>query len=446
MTSTFRNRLISEQVQAVNSGAISRVDLAQAVRTDIERYEEQLQAWVMLQTLEEPEATESTSASASTEPQPLAGISIGVKDIIDVAGLPTRSGSAITSAEPVLEDASCVARFKELGAVVQGKTVTTEFGYFSPGPTRNPWEHNHSPGGSSSGSAAAVGANTIQIALGTQTAGSLTRPASFCGAAGMVLAPGSTPMQGIHGLSKTLDSLGILTRTTDDLDTVYSAFVGIAPSPEPEVEPADIFLWDGSDILPLAPQMQGLLTELPRLCEQLELGTAPLNWSDHVLTLTEDHRTVMGYEAAHTMASTMTEHKDELSPQLQELLTNGAAISSQDYEEALIRRKCSRESLKRLLGETGIIIGPAAAGPAPEFSTGTGSPDLSRAWQLLGLPTVTVPGAKTTSGLPLGIQLISLPGSEKRLLNLARRLEALLRRVHSLSETLESPTLKDLTW
>ena len=438
MTSTFRNSLINEQLGAIQTGIISSAQLAAAVRTEINRYEKNLQAWVQL--------PELAGIETHAPPRPLEGISVGVKDIIDVAGLPTRCGSPITPTDPAQQDADCVERLRALGAVIQGKTVTTEFGYFSPGPTRNPWLHKASPGGSSRGSAAAVGANTIQVALGTQTAGSLTRPASYCGAAGMVLAPGSTSLKGVHGLSPTLDSIGFLTRSTTDLDTVYSAFIGADVDPEPAQEEIEIHLCDGADILPLAPQLHGLLNELPRLLDILGLSSKPLRWSDHIQTLTDDHRTIMGFEAAQTMADTLAKHKDALSPQLQDLLINGQAIEQRSYQEALTRTRSSKSSLERLLGKNGVIVGPAASGPAPDFTTGTGSPDLSRPWQLLGLPVVVVPGAKTTTGLPLGIQLIGLPGSEKSLLNLGRRLERVLRKMHSLSEEISYPELKDLTW
>lgn len=438
MTSTFRNSLISEQVGAIQTGHISTTELAAAVRTEIIRYEDKLKAWVQLPELDD--------AVPHSPPRPLEGISVGVKDIIDVAGLPTRCGSPITSDAPAEQDADCVEKLRALGAVIQGKTVTTEFGYFSPGPTRNPWLHKATPGGSSSGSAAAVGANTIQVTLGTQTAGSLTRPASYCGAAGMVLAPGSTSLKGVHGLSPTLDSIGFLTRSTTDLDAVYSAFIGSNKGSEPPSEEIDIHIWDGTDVLPLAPQLHGLLNELPRLFHTLNLCSKPLRWSDHIQTLTEDHRTVMGYEASQTMADTLSKHEEELSPQLQKLLTNGKAIDKQSYQEALTRTRSSKSSFESLLGSTGVIVGPAASGPAPDFTEGTGSPDLSRPWQLLGLPVVIVPGAKTTTGLPIGLQLIGLPGSEKILLSLGRRLELALRKMHSLSEENSTPELKDLTW
>ncbi|AGF73704.1 amidase [Corynebacterium halotolerans] len=447
MTSTYRNRGISEQVTAVHNGDITAAELATAVRTDISRYENQLNAWIALAEVNNPLPDLSGGALTPTEFRPLEGVSIGVKDIIDVAGLPTRSGSPVTSDAPATTDAACVARFRELGAVIQGKTVTTEFGYFSPGPTVNPWDHGRTPGGSSSGSAAAIGANTIAVALGTQTAGSLTRPASFCGAAGMVLAVGSTPMAGVSGLSETLDALGLLTRSVTDLAYVYSTFTGqdlegIAdPSPK-----STLHIWHGSDLLPLAPQMQDLLREIPRLATDLGVDHEDLDWNDHVTTLADDHRMVMGYEAAQTMAAVMTEHETELSPQLQELLRGGAGIKEQDYREALTRRDISRRALERLLGPGGVIIGPAAQGPALNRDKGTGSPDLSRAWQLLGLPVVVVPGARSTTGMPLGLQLIGLPGSEQRLLALGQDLEKQLRRLPSFSEHTSQPTLKDLTW
>lgn len=449
MTSTYRNRGIREQVNAIHSGGITVAELAATVRTDINRYEARLNAWVELMAIEGMSAaTPSGMGKPDTANRPLEGISIGVKDIIDVVGLPTRSGSTITSETPAQTDAACVARFRELGAVIQGKTVTTEFGYFSPGPTANPWDQSCTPGGSSSGSAAAVGANTIPVALGTQTAGSLTRPASFCGAAGIVLAVGSTSMAGVSGLSESLDSLGLLTRSVADLAFVYAAFSGenTTEETEPDVSGTDLYIWHGSDILPLSPHMQGLLREIPRLVTGLGVEHKDLDWNDHVITLTSDHRTVMGYEAASTMAQVLQKNTEDISPQLLELLRGGAEIQQKDYREALTRRDISRRALERLLGENGVIIGPAAQGPALGRVRGTGSPDLSRAWQLLGLPVVVVPGARSSTGMPLGLQLTGLPGSEHRLLALGQLLEKRLRRLSSFSEQTSQPTLKDLTW
>lgn len=441
MISVHRNQRIVEQVKAVHSGGITATDLAAAVRSDIDRYEPRLQAWV---TLIQEGFRNIQGAEFSSSP--LAGISVGVKDNIDVAGLPTRIGSSVTSAEPAAKDAAIVTRLKALGAIVQGKTVTTEFSYFSPGPTVNPWAHDHTPGGSSSGSAAAIGANTIPIALGTQTAGSLTRPASFCGAAGMVMAVDPDATEGVAGLSETLDALGIMTRSVADLDWVYAALTGRTSGDDSAANNTSLHVWDGSDLLPIAAEMQGLLQEIPRLASEIDAEVTHLDWTDHVITLTDDHHIVMGYEAARKMAPVMDEHEADLSSQLSGLLKNGKEIPEQTYREALIRRDISYRALQRLLGPNGIIVGPAAQGPPNAFSQGTGSPELSRPWQLLGLPVVIVPGARTTNGLRLGLQLIGLPGSERRLLAVGRRLEALLRRLPSFAEHMTRPTLKDLTW
>src|SRR5690625_2741129 len=441
MISVYRNQRLDEQVEAVQTGGITATDLAAAVRNDIDRYEPRLQAWV---TFVQDEARNVQCADLSSSP--LAGVSVGVKDNIDVAGLPTRVGSSVTSAEPAAQDAHIVSRLKALGAIVQGKTVTTEFSYFSPGPTVNPWAHDHTPGGSSSGSAAAIGANTIPIALGTQTAGSLTRPASFCGAAGMVLAVDPDAMEGVAGLSETLDALGIMTRSVADLDWVHAALTGRTPGDDSVADNTSLHVWDGSDLLPIAAEMQVLLQEIPRLAAEIDADVTNLDWTDHVITLTDDHHVVMGYEAARNMAPIVVEHEAALSTQLRTLLKNGKEIPEQSYREALIRRDISYRALERLLGSDSIIIDPAAQGPPNPFSDGTRSPHLSRPWQLLGLPVVIVPGARTTSGLRLGLQLIGLPGSESKLLAVGRRLEALLRRLPSFAEHMTQPTLKDLTW
>src|SRR5699024_6437443 len=342
MISVYRNQRIAEQVEAIQNGGITTTDLAAAVRNDIDRYEPRLQAWV---SFVQDEVRNDQCADLSS--LPLAGVSVGVKDNIDVAGLPTRVGSSVTSVEPAEHDAAIVARLKALGAIVQGKTVTTEFSYFSPGPTVNPWAHDHTPGGSSSGSAAAIGANTIPIALGTQTAGSLTRPASFCGAAGMVLAVDADAMEGVAGLSETLDALGIMTRSVADVDWVHAALADRSSGDDSLADNTSLYVWHGSDLLPVAAEMQGLLQEIPRLASEIDAEVTHLDWTDHVITLTDDHHIVMGYEAARNMAPVLAEHEAALSPQLRNLLKNGKEITEQTYREALVRREISYRALER---------------------------------------------------------------------------------------------------
>lgn len=423
------NQSIADQLADTSSRRVSATELAHGTRRQIEAREDELRAWV---TLSEDLDDQASAVDGNAAALPLRGLSVGVKDLIDVAGLPTRAGSSVTAAGPVDDDADCVRRLRSLGAVVQGKTVTTEFGYFAPGPTRNPHDRRHTPGGSSSGSAAAVGAGVLPLALGTQTAGSLTRPASFCGAAGMVLAHGATGMAGIVGLSHSLDSLGLLTRSVADMRTVYSAFTGTTDTVAPGTARPTVHVWHGSALDDTAASMDRLLSRLPELAAGLDVESRPLQWDDHVHTLAIDHAIVMAYEAAATRADELRRSADLLSAPLRQLLENGAQVCAADVEAALARRDRSRDLLGAALGDGGLIVGPAALGPAPAGLTATGSPILSRPWQLLGLPVVVVPGAVTESGLPLGLQIVGLPGREYDMLDLGERLEGALRSHESL--------------
>lgn len=424
MNAPLWSQPIQEQTAAARSVRGTTSVLVQRTREQIEEREPDLRAWVTLA----PDIAAQAALVDGTEGNlPLRGISLGVKDLVDVKGLPTRAGSPITDPTPAKRNADCVARLRRLGVVVQGKTVTTEFGYFAPGPTSNPRAVGHTPGGSSSGSAAAVGSGSIPLALGTQTAGSLTRPASFCGAAGMVLAHGTADMSGITGLSESLDSLGLLTRSVDDLRTVYRALQETDPATPRSERVGSVFVWHGSELDVVSPPMQRLIEALPSVLEAVGVESRPLDWDNHVRTLAADHAVVMAREAAHTRDTELRCHGDALSGPLRQLLEQGAQIGQDDHGSALTRRDRSLELLAGILGHDGLVIGPAALGPAPRGLAATGSPILSRPWQLLGMPVVVVPGAATTAGLPLGVQLVGLPGREGDMLDLAVKLEAALR-------------------
>ena len=425
MIAEHLTRSIEDQAAAVGNGDVTAEELASAVRGEIEGAESRIAAWVHLSTETMNEARER-DRDRDNGALPLRGISVGVKDLIDVAGIPTRAGSSTTSADPALADAPCVARLRELGAVVQGKTVTTEFGYFAPGPTRNPFAIDHTPGGSSSGSAAAVGAGTLPLALGTQTAGSLTRPASFCGAAGMVFAHGTTDLAGVCGLSESLDSLGMLTRTVSDLAYVYSSFTGRELQPNSTDSINTVFVWDGTALGDIEPPMARLIEQVPTLLREAGRATERLEWDDQVRELARDHLTVMAHEAAITLDAVYNQHSRTLSDPLRQLIDDGRNTSEGDRDAALDRRERARAQLVDRIGRS-IIVGPAALGPAPAGLAATGSPVLSRPWQLLGAPVVTVPGARTVAGLPLGLQLIGHPGHEGELFDVAIALEAVLR-------------------
>jgi len=404
---------LRELVGALAAGDTTPADALARSRARIDETEADLRAWVV----RDPAPGLATG--------PLGGVPLGVKDIIDVAGLPTGCGSSLRAgAAPAAADAAVVAAWRRAGAVPVGKTVTTEFAYFSPGPTRNPAAPGHTPGGSSSGSAAAVAAGQVPLALGTQTAGSVTRPASFCGVASLVLTRGRLPMDGVAGLSPSLDSHGLYTARVSDLALAWSALSG-----EPDVaaaagRPPRLLVWTPASLD--AGMADALAAARGRLADA---GAVVEDFPDErlVTEVTAAHPVVMAYEAARERADELAV-VSRLSEQLARLLRTGAATSRDDYEAA--RRAVAEAGTRvaELLAGYDAVLGPAAPGPAPTGLAATGDPVLSRPWQALGLPAATVPGPRDAAGLPLGLQLVGRAREETALLAAGCWVEAALTR------------------
>ncbi|PBC57424.1 MAG: amidase [Rhodococcus sp. (in: high G+C Gram-positive bacteria)] len=400
----------------------------------VDRTEPDIRAWVRVDRARALEA--ARRLDSTVRKSPLHGIPFGVKDIIDVRGLPTECGSPLRRGRVEADDdAPLVARLRELGAIPLGKTVTTEFAYFAPGPTRNPNRLSHTPGGSSSGSAAAVAAGVVPLALGSQTAGSLTRPASYCGVAGLV-APVGGPLDttGFAGLSHTLDAAGILTRSVTDVRLAYLALTGSDRLADPvrNLERPRLAAWSGIELVDISDDMQTAVrhTVEAAVAEGAEL--VDFDWPALTPRLVEAHGTVMAYEASRALASE-GRHPTQLSAPLNDLLTQGRSITDRDYQDALAVAARARSAILTLLTDVDAIIGPAAPGAAPEGLSATGSPILSRPWQLLGLPALTVPGRLDGQGMPLGIQLIGHPSRVERLLALGSGIEETGRRGHEVT-------------
>ncbi|MDR6637024.1 amidase [Paenarthrobacter nitroguajacolicus] len=354
----------------------------------------------------------------------LRGVPIGVKDIIDLRGLPTRCGSSLRkNHDPAETDAAIVQAWRSAGASPLGKTVTTEFAFFSPGPTDNPAAPGHTPGGSSSGSAAAVAAGQVPLAIGSQTAGSVIRPASYCGVAAMVLTRERFPTDGVVGLSESLDSHGFFTAGVSDLTVAWSALSGerVPPPSPPRILLWQVNIGDVSDAMAEAVQRSGHMLAAS--------GAEVSEFSDNELIaeLAEAHPVVMAYEAARER-SVELEHADQLSTALRELLVGGSHVSDADYTDAreLIRQGSAR--IRELIGHSSIILGPGALGAAPDGHSATGDPLLSRPWQALGLPVTAIPGLRDGQGLPLGLQVVAAPGAEAQLLAGAAWVEEQIRR------------------
>jgi Asp-tRNA(Asn)/Glu-tRNA(Gln) amidotransferase A subunit family amidase len=358
---------------------------------------------------------------------PLHGVPIGVKDIIDTADLPTGYGTPIYEGHRPQHDAACVALALRAGAVLLGKTVSTELAYFSPGPTRNPHRSMHTPGGSSSGSAAAVADAMVPLAFGTQTAGSITRPASFCGVVGYKPSFGALPMDGIKPFAPSLDTLGVLARNVDDAALLRAALLGEAFVPFDQARPlprvglcrtpwwqaADASTRDGIEACAARLARRGApVTEvaMPASCD----------------ALVEVQRTVMTYEAARSLAVEHAQHRARLGTPLIELLDTGARMPLDEHRRALAAAARARHDVARLFDGCDLLLAPAAIGEAPAGLAATGDPLFARAWTLLGLPTVTLPAFTGPSGLPVGVQLVGACGDDARLLAAAHALAAAL--------------------
>lgn len=366
-------------------------------------------------------------------PGALWGVPVAVKDIIDTVDFPTAFGSPIHEGRYAVADATVVRRLRNAGAVIFGKSVTTEFATFHPGPTRNPHAPDHTPGGSSSGSAAAVAAGVVPVALGTQTNGSVLRPASFCGVYGFKPSMGLLPRSGVFEQSPSLDQLGVFARHIDDLalavewmsgdDGLDPASRGVAPRrlldmarAEPPVTPKFCFVrtpwWDRVDVEAreafdaFVELMDGVVSvmELPAVVDDA------VAW----------HRTLHECELAFAMQREYTHHRDRLSPRLRQQIERGMAIPALDYLGARDRIPHVAAAFDEYFEHVDAILSPAALGGAPRGLESTGDPLMQTVWTFAGLPALSMPLLTLTGGLPLGVQAVGPMHQDGRLLRACR--------------------------
>ncbi|WP_406741190.1 amidase [Bordetella pertussis] len=354
----------------------------------------------------------------------LAGVPIAVKDIFLTEQFPTRYGSPIYEHGIAGTDADCVARARAAGALVLGKTVTTEFAYFTPGPTANPRDPSRTPGDSSSGSAAAVAAGMVPLAFGSQTAGSLIRPASYCGVFALKPTHGLHSLAGAKAMAPSLDTLGWLARDAGDLELMRCALAGEDYRPLPDARPAALRLgicltheWHA-----IEPDGAQAFAHAQVLCTAAGAQLAPLVLPDALQGLMQAQQTIMAYEAARSLAAEWRDARARLSPAMQALIEAGLGCDAQSYAQALALAARGRAHLEHAMRDLDAVIAPAAPGEAPPGLARTGDPIFSRVWTLLGLPCVNVPGLAGPHGMPIGVQLIGRPGDERRLLAVAAAL------------------------
>lgn len=425
----------TEAAAAIRDGLITSQELVEACLKHIDEVEQNVEAWTFL---DPQHAREQARAAdeARGRGQPLGalhGVPVGVKDIIDTADMPTEDGTPLHAGRRPQDDATVVSLLRAAGAVILGKTVTTELAVYAPGKTRNPHDAGRTPGGSSSGSAAAVAAEMVPLALGTQTNGSVIRPASYCGVVGYKPTRGLIPRGGILRQSRVLDQVGVFARSLPDaalLAQELMAFDVSDPDTQPRARPrlADFV----SRPLPFAPRfafvktpmwdkasadMQAAFAELiDSLGGQATEVTLPEPFADGV----ELHRLIMESDLALSFAPEYESGADQLSASLRERLERGQRHLAVDYNRAVARIAVYNAALDDVFHEMHAIVTPATTGEAPRGLDSTGDPVFCTLWTLCGLPAVTVPVLQGADGMPIGVQLVGPRGDDARLLQCAR--------------------------
>jgi Asp-tRNA(Asn)/Glu-tRNA(Gln) amidotransferase A subunit family amidase len=440
MTDELVKLTATEAAAEIARGAVSAEDYARACLDRIEAVDGEIKAFAHL------DREHALSQARRLDERrkegysigPLHGIPVAIKDIIDTADYPTECGSPLVAGRRPRHDATVVTKLRAAGAVIIGKTVTTEFAYFHPGPTRNPHDHARTPGGSSSGSAAAVAAQMVPLALGSQTNGSVIRPAAFCGVFAIKPTHGLVSRAGVLPLSRKLDHIGAFARSLPDLALILEVIAGHDPAdadtkpfaaPDfralqrepPPLPPRFAFVrtpvWDKADA-----QTKAAFEELAAaLGSSIEPVDLPQTWTE----AWEIHRTIMATDMAHNLAPFVA--RGEPSEALRKLLAHGRSMSAVDYLGALAKAQTYAAGLTDIFDAYDAIVTPAAPGIAPKGLGSTGDPAFCTLWTLSGLPALSLPLFAGEDGLPLAGQLVGPRGRDGRLLRTATALIDMLR-------------------
>jgi Asp-tRNA(Asn)/Glu-tRNA(Gln) amidotransferase A subunit family amidase len=441
---------ITAAAPLIRSGELTPSDLLEQCLRRIDIYEPAVKAWAYL----DRERARQEAAKATDEIKaghyrgPLHGIPVGIKDIIDVFDMPTGCGSKLWANSYARRDATCVERLRQAGAIILGKTVTTAYAYLDPPPTRNPWNLERTPGGSSSGSAAAVACGMCLAALGTQTGGSTIRPASYCGVCALKPTWGRVSVDGVLPLAPSLDHIGVMANCVRDLAVVFEAIAEPDPGhsyPIPEfsaefpVKPDPLVFGriggvfrERADPITQAFLKDGVAERcgMGGLATKMDGGTIPVNVVevvDRLLpvgfnTVHTMHKRVMAAEAEAVHAGRRVRHPDDYPSHITALCEFGRQTNAAALVEAYAHRDALRREMLRLFDTAHALICPAATGSAPEAET-TGDPSMNSPWSYLGLPVMSVPFEFSPDELPLAVQLVGKQWNETELLGIAVEVE-----------------------
>jgi Asp-tRNA(Asn)/Glu-tRNA(Gln) amidotransferase A subunit family amidase len=407
---------LAEAARRIERGETTAEALVTACLDRIAERDEQVHAWAHVdrrRVIEEARALDGAPRSS-----PLHGVPFGIKDIIDTADLPTEYNSPIYHGHRPKADAAVVTLLKQAGCLVLGKTVTTEFANNHPSQTRNPHNPVHTPGGSSSGSAAAVADFMVPAALGTQTGGSVIRPAAYCGAFAIKPTFGAINRAGTKMLSEALDTIGIMARSAEDLGLCMQVLTGRTPAAEPTRAPRIGFCktprWSLADGATQS-HVQNAGRVLANAGAQVRDFELPAG-SDQLF---DRHKVIMAYETARALGWEYWNHGEKLSATLKARLDEGWKVTREDYDAMREHARQCRRALAEAMREVDFLLTPSAPSEAPTSLATTGDPVFNRAWTLFGVPCVTIPGGAGTHGLPLAVQLVGPMDADMALLRWA---------------------------
>ena len=425
----------TQAVDKIRKGEITSEELVQDCLDKIEQIDGEIEAWAYLNpdyALEQARRLDIIR-QAGDPMGPLHGIPVGIKDIIDTAHVPTELGTPIHSGRVPFRDAWVVSRLRQAGAVIMGKTVTTELATYAPGKTKNPHDPNRTPGGSSSGSAAAVASNMVPAALGSQTNGSVIRPAAFCGVFGFKPSFGMIPRTGVLKQSSPLDQLGVFARSMDDVALLTQVLAGYD-----EVDPSTTYLRAVPPLVsvaaedpPLPPKIGFVKTPVwdraddmckdahEELCESLGENIEEIELSlsfGHVL---DHHKIIMETDLAYSYAHDYERAKELLSDSLRGQIERGLGYSAVAYQRALAQQAILDVILTELFQVYDALLTPSASGEAPIGLDNTGDPSFCTIWTFCGVPALNIPVFKGENGMPIGTQLVGAKNDDARLLRTA---------------------------
>lgn len=424
-----------EAARLIGSGQLTSEDLVRACLARIEKLDPAVEAWAHLDAdhaLRQAQAADAMQQAGKTLGA-LHGVPVGIKDIFDTEDMPTEDGTVLHAGRQPLADAKVVTLLREAGAIILGKTVTTELAVYAPSKTKNPHDPQRTPGGSSSGSAAAVAAQMVPLAVGSQTNGSVIRPAAYCGVVGFKPTRGLISRSGVLRQSRYLDHVGVFARSVEDtgfLSETLMAYDEDDPdmrprarpmlretaAQEPPVPPDLAFvktpMWEQADA-----DTQGAFTQLvERLGERIQEIALPQPF-EHAVTW---HRTIMEADLARSFAREYEQGKDRLSTTLGEMIERGRGILATHYNHAVDQMDLLNALLEEIFREYDAILTPATTGEAPIGLGSTGSPIFCTIWTFCGTPAVTLPLLEGSNGMPMGVQLVGPRGDDARLLRTAR--------------------------